>query len=109
MRWPPLSLAIAGTVATAVAWGGAQPAKAAEPASGSFPAGDGAALTQKICTHCHGAAVIIGRHFDAASAEHYWRTMVGPDPNTVEARAVIAYLSTVLGDDDNDGPDSVLR
>jgi hypothetical protein len=80
----------------------------ADDSSSPFPAGDGAALTRQICTRCHSASLITAKSFDLPSAERYWRTMVGTDPNSEEALTVIRYLSTVLASDD-DGPDSALR
>jgi hypothetical protein len=95
MKWLMMTLLLAGPAA-------------GDTPNGSFPPGGGVALTQKICTRCHGANLILSKIFDAASAERYWRTMVGTDPNSDEARKVITYLSTVLGED-NGGPDAALR
>jgi hypothetical protein len=79
-----------------------------EDATSPFPAGDGAALTRQVCTRCHSASLITAKSFDVPSAERYWRTMVGTDPTSDEARIVIGYLATTLGRHD-DGPDSALR
>jgi hypothetical protein len=86
----------------------AAPALADEGERGIFPPGEGADLANKACTRCHGATVVVTKHYDNASAAHYWKTMVGTDPDSAEARAVIAYLVTVLNQDDA-GPDGALR
>jgi len=87
----------------------ATPTAAQDAASlAPFPPGDGALLAKQICTHCHAAGVVVGKHFDVASAQHYWRVMVGTDIESADARKVIGYLSTVLGYDDV-GPDAAVR
>lgn len=83
------------------------PALADEDAA-PFPPGDGAVLTRKVCTRCHGANLVITKRYDPQSAERYWRTMIGTDPRSAEARKVINYLLTVVSDD-SDGPDAALH
>ena len=74
-----------------------------------FPPGEGAAVTRQVCTRCHGANLVVGKHYDRESAERYWRTMVGPDLATAQARTVITYLMTAMGGDDRDGPDAAIH
>ena len=102
-----LILALVLTLPAVTAEAPAAQAPAEDPTS-PFPPGEGAALTRQICTRCHGANLILSKHFDATSAQRYWRIMVGTEPTSEDARTVIRYLSTVLGQDD-DGPDSGLR
>jgi hypothetical protein len=62
-----------------------------------FPAGENAALVKKTCTACHMANVVISTQYDEALAVRQYKKYVG-EPDTAEARKVIKYLSTVLGE-----------
>ena len=105
-----LSIRVAPVTAMLAAGGvsGVPTAGAAEDIT-PFPPGEGAAVTRQVCTRCHGANLVVGKHYDKESAERYWRTMVGPDLATAQARTVINYLMTVMGGGDRDGPDAAIR
>ena len=72
-----------------------------------FPPGENAALVKQICSGCHDGRLVVSKQYDDQSARRYWRVMMGTDPESDDARKVIAYLTTVLGVSDDGGPDAI--
>jgi len=111
-RATPVPVTVTTVLVTAAlaagAGSGLPTARAAEDVT-PFPPGEGAAITRQVCTRCHGANLVVGKYYDRESAERYWRTMVGPDLATAQARTVINYLMTVMGGGDRDGPDAAIH
>lgn len=63
-----------------------------------YPPGEHAGLVKRVCSGCHDSTLVTDRRYDTKTATAYYRNMVG-DPNTEEARLVLKYLTTVLGDE----------
>ena len=95
MRWLSLTVLISA------------PACAQDQGIAPFPPGPDAILTKQICAHCHDGRVVVGKQYDNAAARRYWTVMIGTDPGSPVAQRVIAYLTTVLGTSDDDGPDAI--
>jgi competence protein ComEA len=80
------------------------PAKAQQ-----LPDGPGKAELEKVCGTCHGVDMFVGMKEDRATWKSTVRKMVsrGADGTDQELDAIINYLATYLGKDDDQKPDKV--
>ena len=92
------ALAAATWLAAGISAAAAPPPDEDEDRLYPFPPGEHAALTRQTCSACHDGSLVANRRYDAESARRYFRLMVG-DPDSELGRKVIAYLTTVLGED----------
>ncbi|HYZ62061.1 MAG TPA: hypothetical protein VE650_06360 [Acetobacteraceae bacterium] len=83
------------------------PVAAAAQETAPFPPGPDAALVKEVCSHCHDGRVVVNKRYDEAAARRYWTVMIGTDPDAPVAKRVIAYLTSVLGTSDDEGPDAI--
>lgn len=73
------------------------PLSEADRSADPFPPGRHAALVKQVCVDCHGAKVITDKRFTKEEAEGFYRNMVSSNLDTEQARNIIEYLTTTLG------------
>jgi hypothetical protein len=62
-----------------------------------LPPGRHAGVVKKVCIDCHGGKVITDLRYSKEDAERFYKNMVSSDVTTEQARQIIEYLSTTLG------------
>lgn len=70
-----------------------------------FPPGPNAMLVKQTCSQCHTPNVVLSQTFNEKTARKIYQKMLGESPDTERGKKIVTYLSTVMGekDDDQDG------
>jgi cytochrome c5 len=96
----------AGFAAQAVQAQDAKPtAAAAQKADESgdpspFPPGPNAMLVKQTCSQCHTPNVVLSQTFNEKTARKIYQKMLGESPDTERGKKIVQYLSTVMGEKD---------
>lgn len=95
---------VAGFAAQAVHAEDPKPAAAAKvDESGDpspFPPGPNAMLVKQTCSQCHTPNVVLSQTFNEKTARKIYQKMLGESPDTERGKKIVEYLSTVMGEKD---------
>jgi len=65
-----------------------------------FPPGPNAMLVKQTCSQCHTPNVVLSQTFNEKTARKIYQKMLGESPDTERGKKIVAYLSTVMGEKD---------
>jgi hypothetical protein len=63
-----------------------------------FPPGPNAMLVKQTCSQCHSPNVVVTQTFTPLSARKIYKKMLGESPDSERGKKIVEYLSTVLGE-----------
>jgi mono/diheme cytochrome c family protein len=65
-----------------------------------FPPGPNAMLVKQTCSQCHTPNVVLSQTFNEKTARKIYQKMLGESPDTERGKKIVEYLSTVMGEKD---------
>lgn len=65
-----------------------------------FPPGPNAMLVKQTCSQCHTPNVVLSQTFNEKTARKIYQKMLGESPDTERGKKIVQYLSTVMGEKD---------